>query len=188
MEIGKQVKVILAGGEALAHEIEAAILDIVISNAAGIERFRERREELTNVNYQFLFLYAVGLVLVFASGAGSWTEEEINSVIDMAAEEIVREMRFRTVGQGDLEGERRAIGAQLRKVFENVRSNFGRLEEIVREGKESEEASFTLILGYVTRVYPAFATWFGTGNTEFLAKLVQSFGLISISAYRYVSD
>jgi hypothetical protein len=187
MEIGKQVKVILAGGEALAHEIEAAIRDIVISNATGIERFHERHEELTKVDHQFLFFYAVGLVLVFTSGAGSWTEEEINSVIDKAAEEIVREMHFRTAGQGDLEGERRAIGAQLRNVFENIRSRFRRLEEIGEE-KERSEASFTVMLRYLTQVYPAFATLFGTGNTELLAKLEQSFALISISAHRYVSD
>jgi hypothetical protein len=65
-EIGKQAKVILAGGERLAHEIEEAIRDIVISNAAGIERFHERREELTKVDHRFLFFYAVSLVLFFA--------------------------------------------------------------------------------------------------------------------------
>jgi hypothetical protein len=187
MEIGKQAKMVLAGGEALAQEIEAAIRDIVISNAAGIERFHERRKELTEIDHQFLFIYAVSLVLFFASGAGGWTEEEINSVIDKAAEEIVRAMRFRIAGQGDLEDERPAIAKQLRGMFENVRSNFSRLGEIGEE-KEISEAVFTLILMYLRKVHPASLTLIAEGNMAVLTKLQQSFGLISISAYRYVSD
>jgi hypothetical protein len=103
------------------------------------------------------------------------------------AKEIVREIRFRTAGQGDLERERHAIGAQLRNVFDNVRSRFRRLEEIGDE-EERGEASFTVMLRYITQVYPAFATLFGPGNTNLLAKLEQSFALISISAHRYITD
>jgi hypothetical protein len=187
MEIDKQAKVALDGGQALANEIEAAIRDVVISNASGIEKFHERREELTKVDPRFLFFYAVSLVLLFASSAKRWAEEEINSVIDKAAEEIVRVKRFLTAGQGDPEGERPVIAEQLRGVFENVRSNFGRLEEIGEE-KERSEAAFTLILMYLRQVHPASLTFLAEGNTEVAATQAQNFGLISMSAYRYVSD
>jgi hypothetical protein len=187
MEIDKQAKMILVGGEALTHEIEAAILDIVISNAAGIEKFHERREELTEIDYEYLFFYAVSLILFFTSGPKSWTEENINSIIDKAAEEIVRMMRFRSAGQGDPKSERSAIVTQLRRMFENVRSNFSRFEEI-GEVKERDDAFFTLMLMYLRKVYPTSLTFILEGNTALLDLLLRSFGLISISAHRYVSD
>lgn len=187
IEIDKQAKMILRGGEALAHEIEVAIQDIVISNAASIERFHERREELTNVDNKYLFFYAISLVLVFASDAKNWTEENINRIIDKAAEEIVHVMRFRTADQGNPKSERSSIATLLRGMFENVRSNFHRLGEI-GEAKEHDDAIFTLILMYLRKVHPASLTFLVEGNIAVLGALQQSFGLISISAHRYVSD
>ena len=184
VEIGKEAKVTLARGQALAHEIEAAIKDTVISSAAGIETFHERREELTTVDHQFLFLYAVSLILFFASNAVNWTEEEINSIIDKAAEEIVREMRFRTAGQSDLEDESLVIARHLRDVFGNFRSNFSRLGE---SGKgEDTSNAISLFLMYLSEIHPASLTFLAEENMAVLVPLQQRFELISISAYRYI--
>ena len=187
MDFDKQAKAALAGGEALANEIQAAIRDIVISNAAGIERFHERSDELTKVDYQYLFFYAVSLVLFFASSAESWTEAEINSVIDRAAEDFVRVMRFRTADYGDPETKRPAIALRLQGTFEDVRGNFRRIEEVGRE-EERSDATFTLILMYLSQVHPASLTLLTEGSVAVFSALQRSFGLISISAYRYVSD
>jgi hypothetical protein len=187
MEIDKKAKLILAGGQQLAKEIDVAIRDTVVSNAAGIDRYHERREELTEINYQFLFFYAVSLVLYFASSAKSWPEEEVNRVIDGASEEIVRTMRFRTTSESDPESNRIEISGQFRDIFENVRSNFDRLTEISKEDKNSE-AIITLIFMYFTKVYPAFITLLSEGNIAVTSELGQRFGLISITAYRYCSD
>jgi hypothetical protein len=133
MEINRQAKAILAGGQALSNEINEAIRGVVISNAPAIERFHERHEELTRVNHLFLFYYSVSLILFFTSSAGDW-EDETNSVIDRMSEEFVRALRFRAAAQDDPQGETHAIAAQLRSTFENVSSNFKRLGEVVEEG------------------------------------------------------
>jgi hypothetical protein len=187
IEINKQAKAIFAAGKALANEIEVAIRDTLISNAMRIERFHERQEELMNVDHQFLFFYALSLVLFFMSSARSWTEVEINSIIDKVSEEFVREMRFRTADQGDLEATSLMISKQFRGVFGNVRSNFSRLGEIGKGKESSDNLIFALILKYLIKVHPASATFFAEGNTPVIVLLQQRFGLISISAYRYFS-
>jgi len=186
MNIDAQARAAIAGGQALALDIETAIREIVITNAATIERFHERREELTRVNSRFLFFYATSLILLFGSGAQRWTEADIKEVIDKAAEEIDRVMRFRSEEETDPRGERSVVAGQLQGMFENVRSNFGRLGELSRDA-EGDKAVLVLLLMYLRKVHPASLTLLAEGQVPVVTALQQRFGLISISAHRYLS-
>ena len=185
MEIGKQAKLALAGGQALAKDIEAEIRDLVISSAASIKNFHERREELTRVDHWFLFCYGLSLVLFFGLGARSWKEEESNGVIEDIAKDIVRAFRFQAAGESPPDVQMSSIAGQLRDVFENIRSNFGRLGEIA---KNKDGELYTLMLMYLEQVHPASLDLLAAGNYGVFIQLAQRFSLLSISAHRYVPD
>lgn len=186
-EIAERAKAILFRSRNLALEIEAAIRDAVISEAGNIERFHQRREELTTVNQQFLFFYATSLVVLFLSSAEKWTEEKINRVIDSVAEGLVQILSFQGASAHDASAQVGVNAERLRQSFDTLRTNLRRLESL-QDSEESDKAAFTLILMYLTQVYPACSVILSEGNVSLLGTLQRRFWHASMAANRPASD
>jgi hypothetical protein len=88
MQFRKDARLAGGAGRRMTLEIESVIRNIVSANAASIANFNERREELANINLEFLLYYSIGLVLWF-QGAATWTEERRDTVIQNVAEELL---------------------------------------------------------------------------------------------------
>jgi hypothetical protein len=169
----------LAFGQDTTNRIQTAIVDIVVSNASSFADYHKRRDELTRIDPEYLFFYCVSLALYARSSFENWKATEIDAVLESAATEFVRSVRYHIGIDQDDERQIRQTSATLRSMFANVSQNFRTL----MTSADPEGATFTLFMMYLDKVYPACNTIFLEGHMAITGQIMQAFGQLSMSAF-----
>jgi len=167
---------LLNDAQQLMREISEGMIDVVVSNAAQIRSFNSLREELTTFEAQYLYFYAFGLVLFSRTIRETWANQDIESVLEAAADELSRKIAYSRGSEADLKQIRASVFHNARNMYENTKSSYGRL----LSGEVGAEAVFTLVMRDLTHAFPG-ASILLTEAPELLTIIVQRFGTLSLA-------
>lgn len=159
----RQEPSIAASARTLADDIKGSIIGTIDANADAMPDVAARRDELAAVNEAYLFDYALGLVLFFASIGRSWTNEETGRQLEAVARDITRAP---TEVQEALALIRRTVGPML--------------DGATAEG--GEDRMFKVMTVHLHKAFPGVMTLLTMGHARLLAEVMQQFGMMSISA------
>jgi hypothetical protein len=177
-EEGQAIRSTLAVAHRLSRDLSQAVLDAILSNASRIAGFKERRNQLTEVNEEQLFYYALSLSLFCNTTTQSWGEQQVDATLEAAADDVSRKLVYAGAPSGAAPKIRAHVLENARNFYRATRDNFERLSaDIVKQND-----IFKILLILMTRTFPGTRILMTEGHTELLSFIMQRFGTLSLRA------
>jgi len=179
LDIRRQARIALWLGLKMTRDLSYSIRQMIAEHAKHIEKYEQRRSELTKVDDLFLFIFLVSFTLYFSGLRRNWPEQTYQKAVEAAIEELPFLYESQDEGgTGVTMPQIEAIQAGLRSVSGPTRYNF---EQISKTEKNKQgELTFNFFLLNFMRVYPPGVTLMGKGKSSLelgiLAGLSNYFG------------
>jgi hypothetical protein len=169
-------KSVLGGAQQLRGELSRGVIYIIVSNASQIPSFNSRREELTSFQAEYLFYYAFGLVLFSRTIQTSWSNRDVEPILEAAADDLSRRIAYSSGAQTDVEQIRAGVLSNARGMYEATKDNFGR----VLGGEGQPDDIFSIVTLNLMEAFPGAASLMMERPALFSA-IMQRFGTLSLA-------
>jgi hypothetical protein len=162
----------------LSRDLAEGVFDVILSNASRIRGFNARRQELAEVNGEYLFYYALGLVMFFGTIRRSWGDQEVNAVLEAAADDLSSQTIYTGASTSKAPEIRARVLANARNMFEAIRDHF----EQAFADKGNHDDTFNFLTLHLMRAFPGAMSLMTEGHVNILTMIMQVFGPLSLAA------